>query len=410
MLTVNPKRLLMVLLVISQYNYGVATFILSVSLILFIIFIDRSTPILMSMEFKILSAIFFIGIVSGLMGFLLETGKNVNYFFRDGYYFIQPVLIIFLGNLLVVRPSFNLIEFLRIILQAITIVSLVNLVQLPFSIGSISQLNFETRGDYNFSNKYSLVGLAILYYYSNKVFIKKRTMMFYALVLLSSLALSFSRTEYLIALLIPLTSFLTQKKLRGTALVSFFSIAVIVLAFGANLDMNLAATGTSSSTFIDKVMRSVPEMAIVDVDDMVNASFSWRGYEAFLGLQKYGNGNLWQMIFGGGFSTVVNVPGWVFSDDFMTNIPFFHNGYVTILLKSGVFGLGLFLYFLFRVSKHKLCFDDREANLRLFLVFALAVSTLLTHGVYYKRAPFIMLFLVGILFKPQKMNITNQQS
>jgi len=406
--TISLRRLLIVLLVISQYNYGIATLVLSCLLILFILLIDRDTPILMSTECKIVSAIFFIGFFSGLIGIVLKTGSNVSYFLRDGYYFIQPVLIIFLGNLLVFRPSFRLVNFLIIVLQAITIVSLVNIVKIPFLIDSMAEFNFYAREYHSFSNSYSVVGLAILYYYSKKLFFKKRTIIFYALVLLSSLAVSFSRTEYLIALLIPITSYLSRLKLSGAALVSFFSIAGVVLVFGANVDMDVAASG--SSTFFDKVMRSVPELGIADVGDIKAASFSWRGYEAFLGLQKYLDGNLWQMIFGGGFSTLVNVPGWVFSDDFMTNIPFFHNGYVTILLKSGVFGLGLFLYFLFRISKHKLCFDDREANLRLFLVFALAVSTLLTHGIYYKRAPFIMLFLVGILFKPQKMNITNQQS
>lgn len=399
------KPLVFFLLVISQYGFGIVNLVFSSLLILIMLLARKTEPVPLSMEFKLVSAILFLGVFSGIITLFFNLENNVFYYLRDCYYFIQPVLIIFLGNLLIANTSLRLIDLLRMIVLATTFYSLINLLKVPFYIGSISELTIDTRYDFDFSNRYAVIGLAVLYFYGSRLLLQKGTMIFCFLVLIASLVLSFSRTEYLIALFMLIVPFITRLNLHRIALVSFFSIVVLALFTGSriSLDNNITFNGK----FIEKFMLSIPELVISDVDDVEAANTYWRGYEAFLGLKEYLDGNLLQLLFGKGFSTVVDVPSWVFSDDFMTNMPFFHNGYITILLKAGLVGLCLFIYLIFVIYRHKFAFESSEANLRIFLAFAIAISTLVIHGIYYKHAPFIILFIVGILIKPQKINMTS---
>uniref|UniRef100_UPI003A97CDBE hypothetical protein n=1 Tax=Enterobacter hormaechei TaxID=158836 RepID=UPI003A97CDBE len=116
-------------------------------------------------------------------------------------------------------------------------------------------------------------------------------------------------------------------------LYSAIALLLIIIFGGSVLGSPEFVDG--NKTFYDKMLYSVNEVTVTKMDDKYQITQNWRGYEAYMGLSKYLEGNVFQLLFGQGFSSLVKTPNWVFQDnDYLDYIPVFHNGYITILLKQ----------------------------------------------------------------------------
>ena len=136
------------------------------------------------------------------------------------------------------------------------------------------------------------------------------------------------------------------------------SVLIIIPVFFGSF-LNVAIPEEGASNFLSKVLNSYSEVIVRDYRDsdalapdanLIN--LYWRSQEAFLGLAKYAEGGSYELIFGQGLGSYASAAG-IFENKFQ-QIPFFHNGFITILLKSGPFGVLLFFQFLYLFVRNTL--------------------------------------------------------
>jgi hypothetical protein len=227
---------------------------------------------------------------------------------------------------------------------------------------------------------------------------------FFLYFFLFSALISLSRTTYILFLVVLLIPIIKKTTIFNKIYWSYIFIILFII-FGG-LFVQLKTESVSSVTFTDKFKGSLDEMVIKDYTSMAEINQHWRGYEGFLGLSKYYDGNEFELFFGQGFGTVVYTDYSLFQGKKLSVIPIFHNGYITILLKTGIIGLLFFFVFLYRLlkqGKFYLKFGEFEhqfsGKLLIFITFAILIRTLVTHGIYTTSADLSLLILLGANLK-----------
>jgi len=252
----------------------------------------------------------------------------------------------------------------------------------------------------------ALIAFVILFYSSKMQYKLFNTyiellIMFFSLV---SIVLSFSRTTYVLLIITLLVPYIHKKQILVVAYISSVVFVLFLIFGGLFLDQN--SGGTQGIGFQSKIMHSLSEMIVRDYDNTLEINSNWRGFEAYLGLEKYYSGNPVELIVGQGYGTVVYTPYWVFgdADTVLDVLPMFHNGYITIILKTGILGLFLFftwLYVLLRAgNKIYILGCTRQerlvGNLIQASVFIIFFQTLVVHGIFKTIVPVLLLVLIGI--------------
>jgi hypothetical protein len=163
------------------------------------------------------------------------------------------------------------------------------------------------------------------------------------------------------------------------------------------------------STFQSKINHSINEIIVKDYETSSQIMNNWRGYEAFLGLSKFYEGNFFEILFGQGFGAVVYTPEWIFGseENNLGVLPMFHNGFITILLKTGLTGLLIFFLFLYKLLKivpkspfAKLNNHQQFTTLLLrSSVFTILFQTFVIHGIFTTSIPFSLIILTGASIK-----------
>ncbi len=219
---------------------------------------------------------------------------------------------------------------------------------------------------------------------------------------LFSIAISFSRTSYVLLLIILIIPYISKSrviiKMYGASI-----LLVLFVIFGG-LFLEEKSAGSQGSTFGSKVENSLNEMTVRNYQTAKDINNNWRGYEAYLGLSKYYEGNLTELLFGQGYGTVVFTPSWIFGEEKLAVLPMFHNGYITIILKTGLVGLLFFFLFLWTLLRTtvkvvKISIDNQQKLVAMLLqasVFIVFFQTFVIHGIFKTTAPVLLLILMGI--------------
>ena len=170
-----------------------------------------------------------------------------------------------------------------------------------------------------------------------------------ALILLV-VVLSESRTTLILLLLAWLGArgaFQTQPKYL------FVFLAIIIV--GSIAYQFLPQYNVENITFWGKVQNSLNEILFVTSDDYQKMIVNWRGYEAFSAYQMWVSSSLAEQIFGGGLGTLVDLGFYMqLGENYeVRHIAVLHNTYFAVLVKYGLVGIVLFIYFMtkpFRLS------------------------------------------------------------
>lgn len=163
-------------------------------------------------------------------------------------------------------------------------------------------------------------------------------------LLLASLVLSYSRTEFMVAIILSLSveGWLSRVNLRLV-----LTSAVIVVGY---ISIVVVTPEDEVGTFRSKLARSAMEISISDFSDLPEINANWRGYEAYRTVATFLSGNIQQQVLGQGFGALVDLDLYIKlgGDEVVRYIPITHNGYAYILIKAGL--LGLVCYALFYIS------------------------------------------------------------
>lgn len=394
---------LSMLLLVSQL-FGYVSFFIAAPLFIFAYvykFIYR--------DISYLYIIFIIGLIAGY----INLYEGMYYFYiRDAFYFIQAPLFILLGGYLGYLYK-NEKLLIQLIVLTTFIVTVYKLSGLLFNPLLILNIGLEARYTADLWNSMAIITVLVLWS-AKKSKLQVFNEHYDNIILYASLVsvvISFSRTNYAVVLIVYFLPLIEKYKWlkKLFILISFF---IVFVMFGGALFQN--EVGMQGFTFLDKTLNSLSEVTVREYNNIYDISHNWRGYEAYLGLEKFYSGDFLQLFFGQGFGAVVRTPYWIFNGEKLNDIPMFHNGYFTILLKTGYLGLFVFFLFLYRLLT-KTSNITSGNNYNLFLtrilqgcVFVVLLQTFVIHGVFATSPPVVTLILIGVVLGVARKHSTGK--
>ena len=203
------------------------------------------------------------------------------------------------------------------------------------------------------------------------------------LILIAALMASLSRIAFFtfVSLLIILNGLMIRLNYKKINIIILLILIVAITFFAGQQQEEFG--------FFYKISRIWTEIVPSNYHDYEDISYNWRGYESYRGLTAFLAGDNLSILIGQGFGAKVylgleiELAGTNYED-----VSIIHNGYIYLLLKTGVVGLILFAVFILRllilglrkVKSHL----SEDVELGLFLmasVFLHATNTFVASGV-----------------------------
>jgi hypothetical protein len=355
-LKINNKNIASFLLVLSLIiqreitSLEVNTVILGAIAVVLIIL---NKGLFVKKDFEILSILVLILLI-GIFSSFFNSPKLYN-FIRDLLYFTKPLILIVIGY-----SASRLIRDWKIIFKIIIYLGFVyaiyhilhTLIYTDFKNATASNIR-TTNG---LSNIIEIFSISLIFL-GNKIpslniLPKKRIRITILTILLISFLLYFSRTM-LLGLVFLLLGVLNYLKLNAKGI----KYGVIFLILIGSLYTYLYSTdldrlGNAFESFLYKMKIAPAEIFSpkIDLNNHADLWDHWRAYEAYCALQGLNETPL-SYISGKGLGALVDLKfaASISSEGKIRYIPILHNGYVFVLYKTGILGLFLYLFFLFKL-------------------------------------------------------------
>jgi O-antigen ligase len=333
--------------------------------------------------------------ILGLPGFLRHQAYDA---FKDSWYVLKPLIEFAFGFALASELAPK--RFFRLLLVAGILFSSVYLARVVIEWDTYWALSNATEGRVDATDALRvyfgpgdlLTAMAIVLVLDRdlraKIFENTerfvRSVAFIAAIVLNSLTIAACQSRTLVATLLVFAGFQLARAPRWVKLsaVTVVSLGVIVVAVG----QITPSDGTSSS---NRTKNPLEELAFEEYDNPEDINTHWRGFESFLALQEFEGLPQIQQIFGGGFGQMITLDRsrLLGAPDPMDEIPLLHNGYMYVLLKTGVVGLAaffavIFLLFRWSLSKRRNRVVESTRPLQLWLASTLTFTTLVIAGFF----------------------------
>jgi hypothetical protein len=306
-----------------------------------------------SKEFtKYLSIFIVVFILAIIVGFFYEY--STYFIIRDITYLLKPIMGLLLGYQLFSKHIKNPFQFLVYSGVSIAICHLIFVFYGIFIMGASNVRDIRHYGGY--FNDFEIYTLIILLF-NNQIklgFSRKKTYMFITIMAISSF-FYLARTNF-IQFVVLFTAMkgllvLTTKTLKLIIATIIFSL----VSYTAIYQYNPRRNGKGLDEFLYKI-KIIPTEAFstkINREDWKQFNDNYRSYENIRTVEQLSsNGTL---LLGEGIGSQVDLKQKVYLGDMkLRYISILHNGYMTVLLKTGVVGLVIYLYsifFYFRKSK-----------------------------------------------------------
>jgi hypothetical protein len=339
-------------------------------------------------------------LVIGLMGMgVFGLGYESRHILRDIAFALTPIALIFIGWWIAGnRGMWPLILKVMVILGFV--LALTHLSFFVLNPALLSAKAMDVRSVAGMSGDLVSLALVIGLFFQkrfgiNDLFPRLLPRLIVMPVLLASFVLSYSRTEFVVVLILSLALLGVLTKVNSRMILA---IAVLVIGFFA---LALTTPKDEVGTFRSKLVRSVTEIAVSDYHNMSDINFHWRGFESYRVWATFLSGNLSQQIFGQGFGALVDL-GFVMplGGNKFRYIPVFHNGYAYILIKTGLIGLACYVFFYISVIRYSVRYcqttnGEQEILARLLLgcVLSLIAIMYVVGGMAETRSSELVLLL-----------------
>jgi len=295
----------------------------------------------------------FLLIILGLINSYRNSGYLV---IKDVGYFINPIITMGFGFAFAYYVGIK--QFLRLVFFISLILGFAYLVTFNFSNQFAS---VQAMKDVNGQASYFVIfGLFILLFYKRILQFKKYSSPILILSFMVLLIVSFiTKSRTFIAIFILLILFARGNFSLGKYFI--LKLVSLILVLSVIIISILSINTNDSSGFIGKFGNTFQEITPSDYNSMSEINNDWRGYETYRGLMQIEKGNLFNWIVGQGFGQTaplgitITLGGTAFNA-----IPKFHNGYITLLLKTGVFGVLVYVVFLLKIFFNNIKRDTKD--------------------------------------------------
>lgn len=292
----------------------------------------------------------FIGCFLAILGIALVASffnnESAYNFFRDVAYLLKPIIGLLLGYQLYKKCQnkfFTTVIYTGLLLSIIHL-TIVFITFIRFHTISVNLLR-EYCGYHSDYEVYVLIFL--LFYNKFKLNLKKVTIYIFIGTIALSIFLYLSRTNFiqLIVLYVAMKGYfvLTRKSLTIVSSV----VLLVIAGYSAVYLSNPKRSGKGIEAFLYKIKNAPiePFKTKINKDDWKDFNDNYRSYENILTLKQVSSQGISTVFFGKGLGATINLGRQIWTNDgeFIQYIPVLHNGFATVFLKSGLFGL-LFLF------------------------------------------------------------------
>lgn len=294
----------------------------------------------------------FLRIVWPLFGILVlgvvgAPGHFLHDILRDISFALNPIALIFIGYWLGGRLGMWPLFFKGLVFCGLIMAGL-HLFNFLLNPELLSVGVYEVRQEAGMSGSLVTLSLILLLFqhrFGVDSFLPPFVPRLLALVLLAaSFVLSYSRTDFLIAIVLSLSLFGFLSK------INFKMLLVGLLLVGGMIGLIVTTPDSETGTLRSKLAGSVTEVSISEHEDVTT---NWRGYEAYKAVEAFKSANIVQQIFGQGFGALVDLGFFIqLGDTALQYIPILHNGYAYILTKVGLLGLMLYAVFFVQLIRY----------------------------------------------------------
>jgi hypothetical protein len=125
--------------------------------------------------------------------------------------------------------------------------------------------------------------------------------------------------------------------------------AAVLLAFASSV-FHSHKVDVLLESFVQKTENTSSEVTVHSYETYEDINLNWRGFEAARAAKTYAEFSDLEKLAGGGFGTNVDL-GFAMKllVDYFEFVPLLHNGYMELLVKTGVLGLSLFIVFCIQI-------------------------------------------------------------
>jgi len=342
--------------------------------------------------------------IIGIMGIFSNNMYSVC---KDLWYFMIPFIAILFG-FNVANKFKNNINIFKTIIASSAIIAIIHILQVV----NYSLINkfviTDIRDEVSSGYFIVLTGFLILLWDMNSDMKLFNNIIYKAISLFLcslSIILSFSRTLWIISVICVVV--IVYMSLISKLLKFVFSCTILLI-----LSLFIFSNGiieryiSDENTMTAKIQNSFNEILIRDYAEMEDINANWRGFESDKALQAYLSGSFVQYVFGQGFGAVVPLGfTMTLAEGEYDEIPILHNGYLYVLLKTGIVGLILYIAFLIhcyclgsKISKN-IILDIRFSGYMLVSISIIyALSTFVVSGIFNKGGLISISIENGLMF------------
>lgn len=262
---------------------------------------------------------------------------------RDIFYFLNPIILLVFGAACSKRIKFS--KFISKITFFGFLYSIFYIASFFYYIFQDSYSIDELRGLIGPGNILTIISFFLLLFNKNESKIFQNSNIRYILMFINLFALFLfnSRSYFLCFIIIFLFLF---KYFKSYAKLNLLIVFVLFIFSFSSFNF------TTNNSFNDKILNSINEISINNGSDLNTDNSNYRAYETFSAFETYLSGNNFNYLIGQGFGKLVDLKFEIqLTEDSWQYIPLVHNGYMYILVKSGLLGLFLFLHFMFQFYK-----------------------------------------------------------
>ena len=319
--------------------------------------------------------------VGAVLGIHILASSNRD-FVRDFFYYINPMIYIYAGAMYA-KTGVDFDTFSNSIIIG-------ELVQAFSFILTFIQ---EGRAPEGISSFFWMpLALLLINRFDKERSFKPVTRIILLIIYMTAALLTFSRTTLVMVLCVFI--FGSTLHFNAKKALKLIVVLIVMLCAGLYVFFNIVPK-EDQEMFTKKFENSQNEMNPFQnwrKEEIVTKS--WRGYENSCVIKEFQKGNVIENFFGYGFGKRIEVGR--YSTDLLlqrteegkstTSIAITHNGYANILIKLGILGLVLLLYFYINIFIRSMRFAKKfksvEARVLAGIVVGLLIETLFMNGIF----------------------------
>lgn len=309
---------------------------------------------------------------------------------RDTTYLLKPIVGLVLGYNLAKKYANNTLIY---IVKCGVILSVIHLIIIGYSILAHKTLSVSAIRHYAgyFNDFEPYVFILILFSSKFNIILSKQKRFIYLVIISISILCYLSRTNFiqLIILILAVKGFFVLNK-RSIKVISFTVVATLI-GYALIYNYNPKRKGSFTEEFLYKV-KIIPIEAFktkINKDDWKDFNDNFRSFENIRTVNQIFYGQTQGIISGNGLGSTVDIGRVMITNDGtkVRYYPFLHNAFSTILLKSGLLGIAIYLLSIYLIAKKKVSDNIQVINLNKLILGSaifLIMSSWVFMGFYLK--------------------------